>query len=85
MTTLVVGWDGNIDELGGGVGIAESDDGNVDVGSLLDGLGIGAGIGDDDEAGFLEGSGDVVGEVTGGETTSDGTAPVCAANFRTAR
>lgn len=35
-------------------------------------MSIGAGIGDDNEAGFLEGAGDVVGEVTGGEATSNG-------------
>ena len=35
-------------------------------------MGVGAGVGDDDEAGFLEGSSDVVGEVTGGETAGDG-------------
>jgi len=72
MTTLVVCWDSNIDELGWRVGIAESNDWNVDVGSFLDSLSVGAGIGDDDEAGFLEGSSDVVGKVTGSETTSDG-------------
>jgi hypothetical protein len=72
VTTLVVGWDSNIDELGWGISIAESNNGDVDVGCLLDSLGIGAGVGDDDEAGFLEGAGDVVGEVTGGETTSNG-------------
>jgi hypothetical protein len=71
MTTLVVGWDSYIDEFGWGVGVAESNNGNVHVRSLLDSLGIGAGISDDDEAGFLEGSSDVVGEVTGGETTSN--------------
>jgi hypothetical protein len=46
-------------------------DGDVDVGSLLDGLGVGAGVGDDNQAGLPERAGDVVGEVTGGETTSD--------------
>lgn len=71
MATLVVGGDGNIDVLGGRVGIAEGNDGDVDVGSLLDGLGISAGIGDDDEAGLLERAGDVVGERTGGEATGD--------------
>ena len=71
MATLVVGGDGNIDVLGGRVGIAEGNDGDVDVGSLLDGLGISAGIGDDDEAGLLERAGDVVGEGTGGEATGD--------------
>jgi hypothetical protein len=48
------------------------DDGDVDVGSLLDSLGVGAGVGDDDQAGLLEGAGDVVGEVTGGEATGNG-------------
>ena len=71
MTTLVVGWDSNIDELSWGIGIAEGNDGNVDIGSLLDSLGISARIGDDNEAGFLERAGDVVGEVTRGETTSN--------------
>lgn len=72
VATLVVGGDGNIDELGGGVRVAEGNDGNVDVGSLLDGLGVGAGVGDNNQTGLLEGSGDVVGEGTGGETTSNG-------------
>lgn len=72
MATLVVGGDGNVDELGGGVGVAEGDDGDVDVGSLLDGLGVGARVGDDDQTGLLERTGDVVGEGTGGETTGNG-------------
>jgi hypothetical protein len=72
MTTLVVGRDGNVDELGGRVGVAESNDGNVDVGSFLDSLGVGARVGNDDQARFLEGAGDVVGEVTGGESTGNG-------------
>ena len=72
VTTIVVGGDGSVDVLGGGVGVAEGDDGNVDVRSLLDGLGVGAGVGDDDQAGLLERAGDVVGEATGGEATSDG-------------
>lgn len=72
MTTLVVGGDGNVDVLGRGVGVAEGDDGDVDVGSLLDGLGVGARVGDNDQTGLLEGTGDVVGEGTGGKTTGDG-------------
>ena len=47
-------------------------DGDVDVGSLLDGLRVGAGVGNNDETGLLERAGDVVGEVTGGEATGDG-------------
>jgi hypothetical protein len=72
VATLVVGGDGNIDVLGGRVGIAESDDGDVDVRGLLDGLGVGAGVGDDDQAGLLERTGDVVGEGTRGEAAGDG-------------
>jgi len=78
VTAFVVGWDGNIDELSWGVGIAKSNNGDVDVGSLLDSLGISARIGDNDKAGFLERAGDVVGEVTRGETTSNwGSSSVC--------
>lgn len=75
MTALVIGRDSHINELSRRVGIAERKDGDVDVRSFLDSLGIGARIGDNDEAGFLERSGDVVGEVTRSETTSnsDGT------------
>ena len=72
MTTLVVGGDGNVNEVGGGVSVAESNDGDVDVAGLLDGLGIGARVGHDDQTGLLERAGDVVGEVTGGETTGNG-------------
>lgn len=72
MTALVVGGDGNIDEVGGGVSVAKSDDGDVDVAGLLDSLGVGAGVGNDDQTGLLERAGDVVGEVTGGETTGNG-------------
>lgn len=72
VTTLVVGGDGNIDEVGGGVSVAKGNDGDVDVRGLLDGLGISARVGHDDETGLLERAGDVVGEVTGGETTGNG-------------
>lgn len=72
VATLVVGGDGNVNVLGGRVSVGEGNDGDVDVGSLLDGLGVGAGVGDDDQTGLLERSGDVVGEGTGGEATSDG-------------
>lgn len=73
VTALVVGGDGNVDVLGGRVGVAEGDDRDVDIGGLLDGLGVGARVGDNDQARLLEGAGDVVGEVTGGETTGNGT------------
>lgn len=35
-------------------------------------MSVGSRIGDDDEAGFFEGPGDIVGEVTGCETTCNG-------------
>jgi len=75
VAALVVGGDSNVDELGGRVGVAEGNDGNVDIGSLLDGLGIRAGVRDDNQAGLLEGAGDVVSETTGGEAASNGLGP----------
>ena len=72
VATLVVGGDGDINVLGGRVGIAEGDNGDVDVAGLLDGLVVGARVGDDDQAGLLERAGDVVGQRTGGEATGDG-------------
>lgn len=69
--TLVVGRDSNINVLEKRVGVSKGDDGDVDIGSLLDGLEISAGISADDEAGLLEGTGDVVSECTGGETADD--------------
>ena len=68
----VVGGDGNVDVTEGGLGIGESDNGDVDVRSLLDGLVVGQGVGDDDQTGLLEGTGDIVGEGTGGEATGNG-------------
>jgi hypothetical protein len=72
VTALVVGGDGNIDELGRGVSVAEGNDRDVDIAGLLDGLGVGAGVGDDDQTGLLERTGDVVGEGAGGEATGNG-------------
>ena len=71
MTTLVVSWDSNINEFGRRVSITESYDGNVDIGSLLDSLGVGAWISNYNKAGLLEGAGDVVGEITRSKTTGD--------------
>ena len=75
MATFVVCGDGYIDELGGRVRVTESDDRDVDVGSFFDGLRIGTWVGQDDQARFLKGAGDVVGEVPWREATcdSDGT------------
>ena len=71
MTTFVVGRDSDVDELGRGIGITESNDGDIDVGSFFDSLCISARVGDDDEAGLLERASDVVGEIARSEATSD--------------
>jgi hypothetical protein len=71
MTTLVVCWDSDVDEFSWRVSIAEADDGDIDIRGFLDSLSVGAWVGDDNEARFLEGACDVVGKVTGRETTSD--------------
>ena len=72
MTALVVCRDGHIDELGWGVCITKGYNGDIDVRCFFDGLCVGAWVGDYNEARFLEGAGDVVGEVPRGETACDG-------------
>ena len=72
VAALVVGGDGNVDKVGWRVGVAQSNDGDVDVAGLLDGLGVGAGVRHNNQAGLLERTGDVVGEGTGGKTTGNG-------------
>ena len=72
MTTFVIRRNSDVDVLGRGVGIAEGNDRDVDIGSFFDSLSIGSGIGHDDETRLLERSSDVVGEATGSEATSDG-------------
>jgi len=67
--TLVVHRDGNINVLQRRVGVTQSDDGDVHVAGLLDGLGIGTGIGDDQQTGLSEVSGDIIGQGTGGPAT----------------
>lgn len=72
VSALVVAGNGNVDKLDGRVGVNQSNDGDVDVRSLLDGLVVGSGIGDNQKSGLLERSGDVVGERTGGESAGNG-------------
>ena len=72
MTTLVVRRDSHVHVLGRGVGVAQRNDGDVDVGGLFDGLGVGARVRDDDDARFFKGARDVVGEVARGEAACDG-------------
>lgn len=69
---LVVGWDDNIDEADWGVGVADSNGGEVHVGSLTDGLVILVRVGDDEETWLLESLLDLVGESTRGVASSDG-------------
>ena len=69
---LVVGRDGNVDVVEGRVGVADGDDGDVDVRRLTDGLVVNARVGDDNQARLLERAGDVVGEVARGEAAGDG-------------
>lgn len=69
---LVVGGDDDVDELERRIGVAEGNDGDVDVRRLADGLVVNTRVGDDDQPGLLERAGDVVGEATGGEATGDG-------------
>jgi hypothetical protein len=57
---LVVCWDGDINELQWRVGIAESNDWDVDIAGLADSLVINSGVGDNNESGLLEGSGNVI-------------------------
>lgn len=71
MLRLVVAGNGNINVLRRRVSVGKGNDGNVDVRSLLDGLGVRSRVGDDDEARLLERAGDVVGEVTRGEAASN--------------
>jgi len=68
---LVVGGDSDIDVVQGRVGVADGDNGDVDVRSLSNGLVVDTGVGDDDQTGLLERLGDVIGEVTGSESSSD--------------
>lgn len=69
---LVVAGDGDVDEGEVGVGVAEGDDGDVGVGGLLDGLGVRAGVGDDEHAGLFVLAGAVVRDRSGRVTTGDG-------------
>ena len=71
---LVVAGDGNIDELGGRVDVAEGDHGDVGVASLGDGLVVSPGVRHHQEAGLAERGLDLISEGAGGEATGDGTA-----------
>ena len=69
---LVVAGDGNVDELGGGVNVAEPDDWNVGVAALSDGLMVGPGVADHQQTGLAESGLDLIGEGSRGEPSSHG-------------
>lgn len=71
MLTSVVTWDSDIDVFRWGVQVSQSDDWDVNVRSFLDGLSIGSWVGNNDQSWFLERTGDVVGERTWSESTSN--------------
>lgn len=54
MGTLVVAWDGDVDETQRRVGVAESNYRDVDVAGLSDGLVVGGWVSDDEEPGLAE-------------------------------
>lgn len=72
LLSSVVAGDCDVDVLEGRVGVAQGDARDVGVRSLLDGLGVGLGVSDDDEAGLNELAGDLVGQSTRGPSLGDG-------------
>ncbi|KAF3846841.1 hypothetical protein F7725_003919 [Dissostichus mawsoni] len=65
-------WDGDVHVSQWRVGVAQSDGGDVDVGSLSQWLMVGTGVCDEQEAGLPESSLDLIGEGTGGEAPVEG-------------
>lgn len=68
----VVAGDDDIDEIEGSVGVAESNSGDVDVAGFDDGLVVALGVSDDQESGFLELLGDLIGECSGNPSGGGG-------------
>lgn len=72
MLGLIVARDRAIDVAQRRVGIAQCDDGNVDIRGFANSLMVDPRVGDDDQARLLErASGDGVGEGTGNEASSN--------------
>mmetsp|Transcript_828 Transcript_828/g.761 ORF Transcript_828/g.761 Transcript_828/m.761 type:complete len:283 (-) Transcript_828:74-922(-) len=69
--TLVIGRDSNIDKLERRVGITKSDNGDVYIRRLLNGLGISSWVSNNQKTGFLELLCDLVSESSWCETSSD--------------
>ena len=72
MGALVVAGDGDVDELGGRVNVAEGDDGDVGVAALGDGLMVGPGVADHQQTGLAESGLDLIGEGSGSEPAGHG-------------
>ena len=72
MGALVVAGDGDVDELGGRVNVAEGDDGDVGVAALSDGLMVGPGVADHQQTGLAESGLDLIGEGSGSEPSGHG-------------
>lgn len=69
---LVVAWDGDVHVSQRGVGVAQGDGGDVDVGSLSQWLMVSTRVCHDQEAGLSESCLDLIGEGTRGEATMEG-------------
>ena len=72
MGALVVAGDGDVDELGGRVNVAEGDDGDVGVAALSDGLMVGPGVADHQQTGLAESGLDLIGEGSRSEPSGHG-------------
>merc|ERR1719192_2918683 len=68
---LVVAGDGDVDELGGGVNVAEGDNGHIGVAALGDRLVVRPGVADHQQSGLTEGGLDLIGEGSGSEPSSN--------------
>jgi hypothetical protein len=68
----VVAGDDNVDVLEGSVGVAEGNGGDVDVGSLNDGLVVVLGVSNHQQAGLLELLGHLIGQSSGDPTGRGG-------------
>merc|ERR1719233_1741704 len=71
---LVVAGNCNVDELGWGVNIGESHDGDVSVATLSDGLMVGPGVSDQKQPWLAESSLDLISECSRSEAASNGVA-----------
>ena len=75
MLALVVGGDADVDIAHGGISVAEGNGGDVAEGGFLDGLMIGSGVGQDEEAGLAEGGLQLVRECARSVPSRDGVGP----------